>query len=64
MENCLLNYFIVNKKLKNACDFKPLLLKEGKGVYEIVRVITKRGLPEKHVGFCKQDVSGDSRLRN
>ena len=50
MENCLLNYFIVNKELKSACDFNPLLLKQGNGIYELVRVISQKPLfLEEHI---------------
>ena len=44
METCLLNYFIINKELKSSCDFNPFLLQEGKGVYEVVRVIGQKPL--------------------
>ncbi|MCF6170389.1 MAG: aminotransferase class IV [Bacteroidales bacterium] len=39
MRNCLLNYFIVNNELKSTCDFDPALVKQGNGVYELLRVI-------------------------
>ena len=44
MESCLLNYFILNKELKSTCDFNPFLLKQGNGVYEIVRIIDQKPL--------------------
>jgi len=50
METCLLNYFILNKELKSSCDFNPLLLQEGKGVYEIIRIIGQKPLfLEEHI---------------
>jgi branched-chain amino acid aminotransferase len=39
MEQCLLNYFVLNDELKNSCDFNPGILKNGKGIYELFRVI-------------------------
>jgi branched-chain amino acid aminotransferase len=44
MENCLLSYFILNKEVKSSCDFNPYLLQEGRGVYEIVRILEKKPL--------------------
>ncbi|MEJ2594488.1 MAG: aminotransferase class IV [bacterium] len=49
-ENCLLNYFILNDELRHACEFNPDLLREGKGIYEVFRVIN--GIPlflEEHI---------------
>ncbi len=42
-ETCLLNYYILNDELRNACDFNPDLLRQGKGIYEVFRVID--GIP-------------------
>lgn len=39
MGQCLLNYFILDDELKNSCDFSPGLLSDGKGIYEVFRVI-------------------------
>lgn len=39
MENCLLSYFILNDELRSSCDFNPGLLGEGRGIYEVFRVI-------------------------
>ena len=43
METCLLNYFIVGTELRSTCDFNPNLHKEGRGIYEVSRVIN--GIP-------------------
>jgi branched-chain amino acid aminotransferase len=43
METCLLNYFIVGTELRSTCDFNPNLHKEGRGIYEVFRVIN--GIP-------------------
>jgi branched-chain amino acid aminotransferase len=50
METGLLNYFILNEELKNTCDFNPVILQNGRGIYEVFRVID--GVPlflEEHV---------------
>ncbi|MCF6342996.1 MAG: aminotransferase class IV [Bacteroidales bacterium] len=44
MENCLLNYFIVNNELRSTCDFDPAVLKQGKSIYELLRVINGKPL--------------------
>lgn len=43
METCLLNHFILNDELKSTCDFNPTLLEQGRGIYEVFRVIN--GVP-------------------
>jgi branched-chain amino acid aminotransferase len=43
MEPCLLNHFILNDELKSTCDFNPTLLEQGRGIYEVFRVIN--GVP-------------------
>lgn len=50
MEQCLLSYFIRNDELINSCDFNPLVLQQGQGIYEVMRVIN--GIPlflEEHI---------------
>jgi branched-subunit amino acid aminotransferase/4-amino-4-deoxychorismate lyase len=39
METGLLNYFVLNEELKDTCDFNPVILKNGRGIYEVFRVI-------------------------
>ena len=38
-----MNYYILDDELKSSCDFNPGLLKNGKGIYEVFRVID--GIP-------------------
>jgi len=50
MENCLLNYYILNDELQSSCDFNSLLLTEGPGIYEVIRVMdTKPLFLEEHL---------------
>ena len=44
MQNCILNYFILNDELKSSCDFNPGLLESGKGIYDVFRVINGKPL--------------------
>lgn len=41
MENCLLNYYVLNDELRDSCDFNPYILTEEKGVFEVLRVINE-----------------------
>lgn len=41
MENCLLNYYVLNDELRDSCDFNPYLLSEQKGIFEVFRVINE-----------------------
>ena len=43
MEQCLMNYYILDDELRNTCDFNTEILKDGKGIYEVFRVIN--GVP-------------------
>lgn len=43
METSLLEYFVFNDQLSDTCDFKPHLLEEGPGIYEVFKV--ENGIP-------------------
>ena len=43
MENCLMNYFVVNAELRNSCEFNPDFFEAAPAVYEVVRV--QDGIP-------------------
>ncbi len=46
----MLNHFVFEDELRSTCDFDPLLLQEGSGVYEVIRVIEGKPLfADEHV---------------
>ena len=50
MENCLMNYFVVNAELKNSCEFNPGFFEASPSIYEVIRV--QQGIPlflEEHI---------------
>lgn len=50
METSLLEYFVLNDQLKNTCDFNPVILDSGPGIYEVFKVVN--GIPlflEEHI---------------
>lgn len=38
MENCLMNYFVVNAELRNSCEFNPDFFEAAPSIYEVIRV--------------------------
>ncbi len=44
MEQCLLSYFIRDDEIVNSCDFNPGLLRQGTGIYEVIRIIDGKPL--------------------
>jgi len=43
MENCLMNYFVVNAELRNSCEFNPDFFEAAPAIYEVIRV--QEGIP-------------------